>query len=305
MKKIINTFLVCLMLLLLSSCGGTEDSADEGGYRLYYINSQATVLTEYRFETKSTDPIAVVKEMFDSMAEVSIEGCSSVVPTGVRFTGAELDGDILDLYISGDLNSALPRQKMLFYAAMTRSFAQLDDIEGLSIYCNGDPVTDGTGAGLGILKSVRFISSVIDGPNDYQESDLTIYYANESKDRLVKTTVSAAYRRTTPLERVVIEQIIKGPSDKSLSATVPSTLTLLGVSVRDGICYVNLDDKFLTEAVTTNDYIPVYSIVNSLLELKGIESVQISINGSSEITMPLGEISLAMPLTFGDVYIDQ
>ncbi|MBQ9387715.1 MAG: GerMN domain-containing protein [Lachnospiraceae bacterium] len=305
MKKIVNLILVCLMLSVFSACDGAKEAPADEGFRLFYINSQATILTEYSYKARETETLAVVKELFDSMAKVSIEGCSSVVPAGVKYMGAELNGDILNLFISGDLNSAPVRQKMLFCAAMTNSFAQLDDIEGLQIYCDGDPVTDGTGAGIGILKTMRFISDVIDGPDDYKESDLTVYFANEAKDRLVKTVVTAAYRRTTPMERVVVEQIIKGPADKTLSATVPSTLTLLGVNVRDGICYVNFDDKFLTEALTTNDYIPVYSIVNSLLELKGIESVQISINGSSDITMPLGEISFSRPLTYNDVYIDQ
>ena len=48
---------------------------------------------------------------------------------------------------------------------------------------------------------------------------------------------------------------------------------------KDGICYVNLDESFLTVVNNVSTDVAVYSIVNSLVELSNINKVQILING--------------------------
>ena len=45
------------------------------------------------------------------------------------------------------------------------------------------------------------------------------------------------------------------------------------------MCYLNFDSDFLNNQLEVKDYIPVYSIVNSLSELSSVNRVQISING--------------------------
>ena len=52
----------------------------------------------------------------------------------------------------------------------------------------------------------------------------------------------------------------------------------------DGIGYVNLDDKFVTEALTVQEEIPVYAIVNSLIQVGTVKKVQISVNGETQVT---------------------
>lgn len=303
MKKKLSIIFLSVALFFCA-CSETTPQND-GGYTLYFTNSNATVLSDYSYNASSKDALAIVKEFFDSMQGVLTEGSVSVIPTGIKYSGAELNGDILNVFLTGDLDSVPARQKMLFYAAFTRSVAQLAEVEGLILYCNGEGVTDGAGTNMGILKASRFVSDAAYDPNDYRESEVVLYFASAENTGLVKTPSLVAYRSTSALERVIVEKIIEGPSDESLSATVSPTLTLLAVNVRDKICYVNFDDKFVTETTTAYDYIPVYSIVNSLTELDGIDSVQISINGSSDITMPHGEISLSQPFTYSDLYVEK
>ena len=58
----------------------------------------------------------------------------------------------------------------------------------------------------------------------------------------------------------------------------------LGVSIVDGICYVNLDKSFLTETMSVQQELPIYSIVNSLVDACNIHGVQISVEGDTKIT---------------------
>lgn len=48
---------------------------------------------------------------------------------------------------------------------------------------------------------------------------------------------------------------------------------------KDGICYVNLDDNFLTVENNVPTEVTIYALVNSLVELNNVNKVQILING--------------------------
>ena len=58
-------------------------------------------------------------------------------------------------------------------------------------------------------------------------------------------------------------------------------MKLISISTKDGICYVNLDNTFLTGTVNTIEAIPIYAIVDSLAELPNVNKVQILINGET------------------------
>ena len=66
-----------------------------------------------------------------------------------------------------------------------------------------------------------------------------------------------------------------------MQATVPATIKVLDITVNERVCYVNLDASFLTEMVNVSAELPVYSIVNTLCSLPGIDSVKILVNGKT------------------------
>ena len=57
----------------------------------------------------------------------------------------------------------------------------------------------------------------------------------------------------------------------------------MGVVVKDGVCYVNLSTTFLTQIYNVTPEAVIYSIVNSLCEVSGIDKVQISVDGDTSI----------------------
>ena len=69
---------------------------------------------------------------------------------------------------------------------------------------------------------------------------------------------------------------------------------MISISVKDNICYVYFDSSFLTDALSIDGNLIVYSIVNSLTELPDIQRVQIMVDGDSNIVFR--DISLSNPL---------
>ena len=80
-----------------------------------------------------------------------------------------------------------------------------------------------------------------------------------------------------------MEQLIRGPRESGHFATISSGTGILSVSQADGIAYVNLDQRFVTESLGVQPEVTVYSIVNSLIAAGNVKRVQISVNGDSKV----------------------
>ena len=69
---------------------------------------------------------------------------------------------------------------------------------------------------------------------------MTLYFTNESGDGLTAEQRNIYYSTNVPLERVVVEQLVKGPAQAGHYAVLPPELKILSVTVSEGICYVIL-----------------------------------------------------------------
>jgi germination protein M len=132
-----------------------------------------------------------------------------------------------------------------------------------------------------LLSGADFIDNTGDATNQYTQAELTLYFANEAGNRLVMENRSVVYSSSMSLERVVLNQLIEGPAAEGNLPTLPSAVKVQGVSLRDGVCYVDFDSIFLNEPMNVTDAIEIYSVVNSLTEITGVSQVQITINGSA------------------------
>ena len=88
-----------------------------------------------------------------------------------------------------------------------------------------------------------------------------------------------------PLERVVVEQLMKGPKEDGHYAVLPDTMNVLSVTTSDRIAYVNFDKSFKDSALSSvAEQIPIYAVVDSITANCKVDKVQFSINGESDVT---------------------
>ena len=78
--------------------------------------------------------------------------------------------------------------------------------------------------------------------------------------------------------------MIAGPLTDKAYPTVSPTLKVLNVTTKDGVCYVNLDNSFLTKTLKVSDEAVIYSFVNSLTELPNVNKVQFMIDSETEVS---------------------
>ncbi|MCI8454237.1 MAG: GerMN domain-containing protein [Lachnospiraceae bacterium] len=254
----------------------------ESGCMIYYLNSAGIQLVGSAYEPQSAEKEALVQELLSCLTNVPADlDCQSVIPDRVEKITCRIEKNVLYLY--ADANYALmnPVQEILCRAALTKTFTQIEGIDYLSIYCAEQPITDAAGNPVGMLQASDFVESIRD-VNSFERTELTLYFANETGDMLVAENREVMRNTNTSVERLIVEQLIEGPEAAGAFATLPSGMKLLNVSVNESVCSINLDAEFLTSTLEVQEYIPIYSIVNSLTELSTVSRVQIRINGSQD-----------------------
>ena len=116
----------------------------------------------------------------------------------------------------------------------------------------------------------------------YRYDTFTLYFTDKNGKNLVKETRNVYYRRSLPKERVVLEQLAKGPMEEGHYATIPDSSLVLSVITADRICYINMNSTFRDETPEVGGNISIYSVVNSIIDSCDVDRVQISIEGSTE-----------------------
>ena len=110
--------------------------------------------------------------------------------------------------------------------------------------------------------------------------DATLYFLSQDGTSLVpeKRSIKKGPER---LEELVVSELIKGPVQSGHIAIIPPSVKLLSVTSSDNIAFIDLSQDFLPVDKESPDKraLMIYSIVNTLTELDGIDKVQFLIEG--------------------------
>ena len=174
--------------------------------------------------------------------------------------------------------------EILDRAAIVRTFTQLDEIEYVSFQVEGTPLADHYGNIIGNMSADTFIFNVGNEINTYERVELKLYFANETGDKLVPVYRSVVYNSNISMERLAVEQIIKGPKTDICYPTISKDTKINSVNVKDGVCYVDFDSSFLSEPYNVSAEVAIYSLVNSIVELTDVNKVAFSVNGEASFT---------------------
>ena len=273
--------LLLTMPLLMAGCR-EQQQVDESGYRISYINQDETCLKYENKELQSKNEEGLLREMMEVMRETPTDDeLKPVIPEDVELLDFDFEHNQLYLDFSPEYKKMPKVYEVLCRAAIVRTLGQIDGVEYVDFQVNGEPLTDLEGKEIGLMNEDQFIENAGEEINAYKTADLTLYFSNKAGDKLVGQRVAMEYNSNISLEKLIEEQLIAGPPFEGAYPTIPSETKLLNISIKDNICYVNLDEGFLGTGYNVIESIPVYSIVNSLIENTDAQKVQISINGET------------------------
>ena len=287
-----------LCLLAMTGCGrGKGSGPGKNATFVYYVNTEGTDLVKegYRIEDVPTEK--VIGDMLQVMQEKpdSIE-YKSVFPKGLKIQSWVLTDAILDIHFNSAYKDMKPEEEVLLRAAVVQSLTQIHGVDYIDFFVENEPLMDSVGEVIGYMDAESFLQYKGSSLHMYQLGNLKLYFSNEKGDGLVPREVSIRYNSNMSIERLIVEQLIKGPSGEGIGPVIPPETKVIGVSVKDNVCYVNLDEGFLNNTYVTDPRITIYAIVNSIVDGGASSQVQISVNGESNIKY-MGSVDLSKPLS--------
>lgn len=285
-RRIVSVILMALIAAVPGGCSRHEEKPKEPeGYQIYYINKEETAVVREGYAPKGKNTQELLDEFLLCLQEDSEDKeMKSAIPDNVFLLNYSLENGQLSLSFAQPYLEMSKPYEILCRSAIVRTLCQIPEVEYVSFLVGDKPLLDSNETPIGPLNDESFVENAGNEINTYTMTTLQLYFANEKGDRLVGERVEVHYSSNMSVEKLVVEQLIKGPITKDAYPAIPPETKIVSVSTKDGICYVNLDKGFLEQGYDVLEMIPVYSIVNSLTELPGISKVQILINGETNIT---------------------
>lgn len=282
--------LILSCFIALTGCAKKEVDPSKL-YQIYYISNSETKMEMREHEMISVSPDGHLAELIECLSTTP-EKLEYKVPFSFDF---ELKSyDLVDEKLTLDMNEEYyklsPTNEVLIRAAIVKTLTQVSNVNSVSFTVEGEPLNDTLGKIVGTMNAEQFVNNESNDIHGYEKIQLKLYFADADGDTLIEVKRNKTYNTNISLEKLALEELIKGPGEDNSDVypTInPETKIASSILVKDGICYVNLNEKFLTQPYNVSADVAIYSVVNTLVELPNVYKVQISING--ETTGTYGE----------------
>lgn len=280
MKRLLGLILSCSLMLSLTGCSTGSSEYDS---KIYYVNTDKTSITAVDYDIQATDTEHQISEVIDMLGKDTGEiDYITTIPSGLELKRWELNDGTLELYFVGDYDSLDVYTEVLVRAAIVKSLVQIKKVKSVFFYVNNAPLTDSSGEAVGAMTADTFIDDFGQETDSLLSTSLTLYFASADGMSVVAENRQVYYSRNVSIEKLVMEQLLKGPDDSRLLPALPAGTKLNSISVSDdGVCIANFDATLETAITGVTENVTLYSIVNSLTELDSIKQVQILVNGET------------------------
>lgn len=288
MKKRIKLALLMMAFILLFTVGCGKQEQEGICVEISYLDKGETKLVpENHYLTGETtkDQIVEVLTLLGSVPDN--KEIRATISAGINIINYAYDGSKVTLSLGEKYKELSKTTEILTRAAIVKSLTQIDGVEYVTITIGGEPLLDYSGNEIGIMTADMFLDNTGEQFNDFEKVTIRLYFANEDGDKLIAINRSLVHNiglSSVSMEKLVVEQLLAGPANTASYPAINPDTKLLGITVKDGVCYLNFDSAILTPVNNVTTDVTIYSIVNSLVELSNINKVQISIDGKKDIT---------------------
>lgn len=305
MKKI-HCFLQLLLcfcfILCITACAKRTDVSNDEEY-IYCLNGDKTGLIKVAYEFPQLDTTgtvdAVLKELSKPAEEIDYV---QPIPEDVKIQSFKIEGMLATVDFSSEYYELENVDEKLLRTAVVQSLLEVDGVIGVQFTVDGEKLEETDGKVVGIMNQDDFVQSTNTALDEYQTTQLTLYFSNETGDELVAEKRQVNYTSNETQEKLIMENLISGPKKKGLYPVINPQTTLLSVTTKEDVCYINLDSDFLNRTYDVKPEVIVYSIVNSVISGSSVKKVQITVNGEKDVTFA-DTVDLSKPFVADSSYI--
>ncbi len=284
------------MLVQLSACGKRID-VQPGDPFIYCLNSDRTGLIKVSYEIEETDAQDAATAMLEELKKPAEDiEYSPPIPENVSVNSFSIQYNVAYLDFGAPYQEIDPLEEKLVRAAVVQSLTRIDGISGVRISVEGEPLKNSDGSDVGILNGDDFVSNEGASLSSYEKTTLTLYFTNETGENLTAQKMDVKYNSNMSREKLIVEKLLQGPKKGTAYPTLNPSTTVLSVTLKDDICYVNFGSEFLNSTYNVKPEVAIYSLVNSLVGGTSAEKVQIMVNGEKNVKYK-DTVDLSQPFT--------
>lgn len=296
-------FCICLCALLLTSCGERKEP-EVGETCIYYINTEGTGFVREAYDITGDTKESEIENLLEAMQKVPDSAdYVSPVPEDISVDKWVMDDTAVHLYFNKAYEKLKKGRELLLRASMVQTLTQVEGVDAVRFFVDDKPLADDTGREVGYMRAEDFVQNTGSSIHSYQMGDFRLYFANKTGDKLVAEDIRVRYNSNMSEERLIVERLVKGTSKNGAHPVISPDTEILGVSTKDGICYVNFNEKFLDTQYKMDPKLTIYAIVNSIVESGVAGQVQILVNGEKDVRYQ-GSVDLSRPFSADSQYVE-
>ena len=307
MKRVLCTIVVVL-LIITSVIGCNRNTSVSGtAYNLYFANQAKNNLVVEQRNIDADGLEKVAEHVVDELLKGPLNSSNcAVFPKSTKLLDLNIDSGIASVNFNksyfplGDDSGTI---ELLARYSLVNTLCDIDGINKVKIFIDGVELTNSSGLPVGALGKEDILLNNSTAENAKEET-IVLYFPDKDAINLVRDTRKVALIDNS-VEKTVVHELIKGPKNENCISTIPAETKVISVETKDGICFVNLSSQFVTKHSDGSiaETFTVYSIVNSLTELDGVERVQFLVEGKKVDV--LKHMLLDTPYTRDEAYIKE
>lgn len=291
------SWLTVIGLLLLCACGTSAEEPQKSGdreeYSLYFAARDDKLDSAVGSETCELPEMGdTVEEMVALLfAGPTSQDLVSPFPEGVALKNWSLEDGILKLNLSEQYNSLSGIGLTIADYCITLTMCQLPKINTVIIAVEGELIS------FRDHQALR-ASDVLLSASGEENGDMTatLYFPREDGKSLGSEQRSLTADKNVSTSAAVVSALLSGPEGEGLVSLMPENTGLIDVRVENGVCFVNFSAAFAETPLKDDPKgaLLLYSVVNTLGSLSGVEKVQLLVEG--EAISSFGGVSTLSPL---------
>jgi len=119
------------------------------------------------------------------------------------------------------------------------------------------------------------------------KADVNLYFAKYEDNLSYLVPEIRPVINDSDFYKRIVQEIIKGPADEQKYPTIPSTVKVNSVTVKNSLAIVDFSKEIITDSQeiphsSTTEILAIYSIVDTLTEFKEIQKIRITIEGKQK-----------------------
>ena len=293
MKKIICIILILSLSAPLFGCGQTE-LRSPGTF--YYYRTETIFSDTDGVLAPEAHELYGIEDDLDAILALYCEGptdrkLENPLPSGCAVPRYTLEEETLKLHFDEDFAALTGVELTIAAGCLARTFLPLTGAETLILTADGALLNGETAMSLTLSDL-----GLRDNSLDLLHGTYTVYYTGADRRYLVGQSLSVNLSTREELPMLLLEQMHTPPSGTGLRSVLPDGCRVLGVTVKDGLCTVDLSAEFDSHRFYshTGQILSLMGIVNTLCALEEIEQVDFTVEGS--LLIHYGALTIPGPL---------